>query len=298
MKYAWFPGCKIPYHLPQYGQASLAVCRALGLELLEPEFGCCGYPVRHISGDAAMLSAARNLALAHAAGASILTPCKCCLGNLRHAVYWLQRLEDVRQRVQGWLAREGLTLPPDLDRIAPRHLLTVLDQDVGAEAIAAAVRHPQRGVRVAAHYGCHALRPGHVTQFDNPLQPTVFERLVEATGATAVAWATRLDCCGSPLQGRNTVMALRLTRKKLLDARSAGADLLCTACTYCQLQLDGGRGALLAASPLDSPLDKAPPAVLYPQLLGTALGLAETETGLTRNATRWPSPQGDAPQCR
>ena len=283
MKFAWFPGCKIPYHLPQYGQASLAVCRALGLELVMPAFGCCGYPARHLDFEAGLFSAARNLALAHAVGAVILSPCKCCYGSLRHAIYWLQRLDDVRGRVRAWLARERLNLPQDLDHAAPHHLLTALDQLVGAPAIAAAVRLPLAGLRVAAHYGCHALRPGHVTQFDNPLQPTVFERLVEATGATAVAWATRLDCCGNPLQGRNTPMAQRLTRKKLLDARSAGADVLCTACTYCQLQFEGSHAEPSADSPLNI-LDKAPPAVLYPHLLGTALGLDEATLGMPRPA--------------
>ncbi|GAB7078827.1 CoB--CoM heterodisulfide reductase iron-sulfur subunit B family protein [Megalodesulfovibrio paquesii] len=290
MTYVWFPGCKIPYHLPRYGRASLAVFRALGVELLELEFGCCGYPARHLSVEASVLSAARNLALAHAAGATILTPCKCCFGNLRHAVYWLQRVDDLRRRVQTLLTAEGLALPPDLEQAAPRHLLTVLDQDVGAKTIASAVRHPLRGLRVAAQYGCHALRPGNVTRFDNPLQPTVFERLVEATGAVAVPWATRLDCCGNPLHGRNTAMALRLTRKKQQDARSAGAEVLCTACTYCQLQFDGCREELADSPAQDSPLDKAPPAVLYPELLGAALGLDEPETlqGLGRPAHHGP----------
>jgi heterodisulfide reductase subunit B len=54
---------------------------------------------------------------------------------------------------------------------------------------------------------------------------------------------------------------------KLADAREAGADWLCTACPWCQDQLapaapDGLR------------------VVLYPQVLGLALGLSPTALGL------------------
>lgn len=47
MKYAYFPGCKIPHHLPEYGSSMEAVCAVLDIELVKPEFNCCGYPVRH-----------------------------------------------------------------------------------------------------------------------------------------------------------------------------------------------------------------------------------------------------------
>lgn len=276
MKYALFPGCKIPWHLPQYGQAVRAVCSFLGLELVEMEFNCCGYPARHTSFEASMFAAARNLALAQEAGLPLLTPCKCCFGNLRHAQYWLARNTALRDKVQSMLAEEGLP-PPDDIRVV--HLLTALDQDVGAEAIRAAVTRPLQELRVAPHYGCHALRPGYVTGFDNPLAPSVFERLIEAAGACPVDWPLRLECCGNPLWGKNDEMAARLAVKKLLDASESGAELLCTACTYCQMQFDQYRDKL----PPTPGLAAAPPAVLYAQLLGLALGLDPKKLGLEQN---------------
>ncbi len=284
MKYAWFPGCKIPFHQPQYGEASVAVCRTLGIELVDIEMGCCGYPVRHQSFEASVLSSARNLALAAAEGLPILTPCKCCYGNLRHAAYWLERTPELRRLVDSWLAEEGLQLPGNAaDFPESVHLLTALDRDVGARIIADRVATPLTGLKVAAHYGCHALRPGNVTRFDNPLQPTIFERLVEATGATAVYWPMRLECCGNPLFGKDDRMALKLARKKLVDAKAAGAQVVCTACTYCQLQFDTHRELLHEHMPLEG----APASVLYPQLLGLALGLDREALGLQRNVTDW-----------
>ena len=130
----------------------------------------------------------------------------------------------------------------------------------GLDAIAAAVTVPQTGVNVAAHYGCHALRPSDVTRFDHPLAPTLFENLVRVTGATAVDWPRRLECCGQPVQDANPPLADRITRAKLDDAIQSGASMLVTACPYCHLRFTdfqaGGSTPPLAT-------------ILYPQLLGT-----------------------------
>ena len=224
MRYAYFPGCKIPYHLPQYGQATRSVCDALGIGLVDVEFGCCGYPVRHSSFEASMFTAARNFVLAAELGLPLLTPCKCCFGNLRHAVYWIRENRELRALVKSMLANEGLACPePEEMRVS--HLLTVLDQGVGPDKIRDAVKRPLSGVPVAAHYGCHALRPGYVTGFANPLSPRIFERLLQATGAAAVDWPQRLECCGNPLWGKNDAMAAKLATRKLVDARNAGRGL-------------------------------------------------------------------------
>lgn len=277
MRYAFFPGCKIPYHLPQYGRSVRAVCRALGIGLVDMEFNCCGYPVRHRSFEASMLSAARNMALADRAGLAILTPCKCCFGNLRQAAFWLEENRALRNTVNAMLAPEGLQWKPGTD---VAHLLTALDR-VGVPAIEQAATRPLDGLPVAAHYGCHALRPSRATRFDNPLDPTIFERLLRAVGAEPVDWPLRLECCGNPLWGKNDALAGELARRKLDDAARCGARVLATACTYCQLQFDVLRGEWTqGANSADWP-----PAVLFAQLLGLALGLDSGAVGLEDNVT-------------
>jgi len=139
---------------------------------------------------------------------------------------------------------------------------------------------------VACHYGCHALRPGNVTGFDDPLAPTLFERIIEALGGTAVEWDLRLECCGHPLRGRDDVISSALMRKKIEGARDAGADVIATACTYCQLQFDQERAQL----PMGDPIYKAPPAVLVSQLVGTALGLDPVLVALDKNHIPWLPP--------
>ncbi len=229
-----------------------------------------------------MYSAARNFALADKQGLTIMTPCKCCFGNLRHAAWWLRESPELAESLRRRLAAEGLKLPRNPEVV---HLLTALDAPdlgIGSDRIQAMALHPLRGFRVAAHYGCHALRPGHVTRFDNPLEPAIFERLLQACGATPVRWPLRLECCGNPLWGKNDELAAKLALRKLTDAAAAGAEALCTACTYCQLQFDTLRPRMAELLAPDA-LEQAPPAVLFPQLLGLVLGLGTRELGLERN---------------
>lgn len=269
MKYAYFPGCKIAHHLPAHGGSVEAVCARLNIDLVRPEFSCCGYPVRHESQDASVYSALRNLALAQNLGQDLMTPCKCCFGNFRHARHQIARDAALAARMKALLDAEGLDLP---DRVEARHLLQVVDDNL--ETVARIARHPLEQLRVACHYGCHALRPEAITHFDDPFAPTIFERLIGATGATSVPWELRLECCGQPLRGRDERLSGLLMDKKLASASASGADVLATACTYCQLQFEDA-----SARRPDAILP-----VLFPQLLGLALGIAPAELGLDPDA--------------
>ena len=85
MKFALFQGCKISFYLRDYGTSTRSVLLALGINLVDMEFNCCGYPIRHLHFLSFILSAARNLALAEREHLNIVTPCKCCYGNLKQA---------------------------------------------------------------------------------------------------------------------------------------------------------------------------------------------------------------------
>lgn len=268
MKYALFLGCKIPSRLPAYEASTRAVLGHLGITLVDLEFDCCGYPARNFSRDAFVVAAARNLALAERAALDVLTPCKCCFGTLRHAIRFLGEDAALRSRVTQALADEDLAWS---GRSEVEHLLPVLARKVGIDTLAAAVRAPPTGLRVAAQYGCHALRPSNVTRFDNPMAPTIFETLIRATGATPVDWPRRLDCCGDPTHEANAALSEHMTRAKIDDALESGAEVICTACPHCQLRFDavqaGTRGTSIRT-------------LLYTQLLGLALGLPAKSLGL------------------
>jgi len=268
MRYALFLGCKIPSQLPAYAVSTRAVLAQLGVTLIDLAFDCCGYPARNVSRDAFVLAAIRNLALAERAGLDVLTPCTCCFGTLRHAIRFQGEDAALGARVASALAEEGLAWS---GKTEVEHLLPLLSRKVGVGALAAAVRAPRTGLRVAAQYGCHALRPSNIARFDNPTAPTMFEALIRATGATPVDWPRRLDCCGDPLHQANAPLSEDLTRAKIDDALESGAEAICTACPHCHLRFtaveSGGT-------------DPALRTLLYTQLLGLAMGLPAASLGL------------------
>jgi heterodisulfide reductase subunit B len=278
MKFASFIGCNIPARVSQYADATEAVFEKLDIELVEfTEFNCCGYPVRNIDQRAFVLSAAKNLAVAEAAGLDIMAMCKCCFGSLKKAADVLSRDQDLKADVNAILAREKLHYEGHA-RI--NHLLTVLHRDVGLKNLKSLISKSYSGLQIAASYGCHALRPGKVTGFDDPVSPHLFDELVEITGAYSVDWTRKLDCCGAPLTGINDRLAMDMALKKLASAKEAGADFLCTACPYSHLQFDWVQGRMAADTGKWEPV--AP--VLYPQLLGLSMGLDAQALGLSKGS--------------
>lgn len=279
MLYSYFAGCKIPYYLPEYGNSALALLNEFDIGVVDLEFNCCGYPVRDINFLSFLLAGARNLALAEQKNTDIVTPCKCCFGSLKFVAYYLDQRKAIKDQIDTLLRPEGLKWQ---GRIQVKHLLTVLHEDVGVETLRAAVVNPLEGVKVAIHTGCHALRPGNVTQYDNPLAPAIFDDLVDLTGAESVFWSMSTECCGNPQWDKNRNLALKQTQRKLQNAKLAGADYVCTACTYCQLQFEHKNQSEIF--PHND--ERIIPSILISQLLGLSIGLKEDNLCLSDEIRR------------
>jgi heterodisulfide reductase subunit B len=270
VKFALFVGCCIPARLPAYEASARSLLAHFGVELVDLPFDCCGYRARSFSHDAFVFAAARNLALANRAGVDVLTLCGCCFGTLKLASRMLADDRELRDRVGSKLAAERLVTSP---ATTVEHVLSLLARRIGVGAIAAAVRSSCADMRVAAQYGCHVLRPSDVCGIDDPMNPTIFETLIRATGAMAVDWPLRLECCGDGVCAADATVALRMTRAKLADAKAAGADAICTACPHCHLRLEAE-----VTGPADSHAIRP---LLVTELLGLAMGLAPDRLGIT-----------------
>ena len=277
MEYALFLGCNIPARLNQYETSARAVLEKLGVGWVDiREFNCCGYPLRNIDFKVFLLSSARNLALAEKKNLDVMTLCKCCYGSLKKADYLMKENVSLKKEVNGTLEKEGLKYE---GRIAVKHLLSVLHKEIGIEAIKGKMAMTFKGLRIATHYGCHALRPSQVVGFDDPVAPSLFDQLVEATGAESVDWPMRLECCGAPLWGINDRLSTDLTLRKLADGKKSGADYVCAACPYCHIQFDKVQKMILSQTNVNHPL----PSILYTQLLGLSLGIDKKILGLEMN---------------
>ena len=277
MKFALFLGCTIPARVMQYESASRAILGALNVGVVDiKEFNCCGYPLRNINFKAFVLLSARNLALAEQDDLDIITLCQCCFGSLKKANHLLKEDALLRNEVNSHLEKEGLRYTGGIE---VKHLLQVLYHDVGIAAIQKEVKRMYEGLQIAAHYGCHVLRPSTVVQFDNPLSPMLFDQLIEITGAQSIYWPLRLECCGAPVRGINDELSLDLSRKKIEAGTGAGAAYLCVACPYCHLQFDTAQETQFA----DKRVGDRLPSILYPQLLGLCMGINENILGLEMN---------------
>ncbi len=276
MRHAIFLGCNIPARVQQYETSARAVLRQVDVQLVDiREFNCCGYPLRNTDQQAFLFSSAVNLALAENAGLDILSLCKCCFGSLKEAEHILKEEGDLQAEINRLLAQRGLkyTGKPQI-----KHLLSVLYHDVGLETIKSKISRQYNGFKIATHYGCHALRPSKITRFDDPVAPTIFDQLVEVTGARSVDWNAKLECCGAPVLGINDDLSMNLTDRKLANGKKAGADYLCSACPYCHLQFDTVQKMMVSQNGHD-PLAS----VLYTQLLGLCMGIDEKTLGIDMN---------------
>jgi heterodisulfide reductase subunit B len=277
MKYTLFLGCQIPVRVNHYDLSTRAVLSRLDVELVDiRQFNCCGYPMRNMDKKAFLLSSVRNLALAEKEGLDMLVLCKCCYGNLKKAEHLMKEDGNLQGEIKELLSENALKYE---GKVRVKHFLSVLYHDVGIEAIKSRISKRYKGVKIATHYGCHALRPSKITEFDDPVAPTLFDNLVEVTGAKSVDWTSKLECCGAPLMGINDDVSMDLTRKKLTDSAKAGADYLCTACPYCQIQFDTVQKMMVSNNGNGEHLAS----IIYPQLLGICMGIDEQSLGINMN---------------
>ncbi len=277
MKFALFLGCNIPARLNQYESSAREVLKKVDVGLVDiKEFNCCGYPVRNLDHKAFVLASARNLALAAKQNLNVISLCKCCYGSLKKADHLMKQDASLRAEINKILSKEGLQYNGDIE---VKHFLSVLYHDVGVDTLKNKIQKTFTDLNIATHYGCHVLRPSQIVDFDDPVAPSIFDQLVEVTGAKSIDWSMKLDCCGAPLWGVNDDLSMSLTEKKLENGKKAGANFVCTACPYCQMQFDTVQHKILSIRGTNGQL----PSLVYPQLLGLSMGIDSKLLGLKMN---------------
>ena len=102
------------------------------------------------------------------------------------------------------------------------------------------------------------------------------DELIAATGADAVDWPFKTECCGASLSMTNSEIVCRLTHKLLSMAQESGADCLAVACPLCQVNLDLRQADAVKAHGAFRPM----PVLYFTQLMGLALGLPQEALGI------------------
>ncbi len=274
--YSYFPGCSAEATAIGSELSNQAICQPLEIELIELEdWNCCGStPYGSLDKQESVLVAARNLALAEKTGLDLVTPCSSCFVTLYGANLELRENPRLMQRVNAALAVANLEYRGG---VRVRHLIEVLYNDVTSEVIAAKVKRPLNGLKVAPYYGCQLVRPDY--GFDDPESPQSLDHLVASLGAEAVPFALKNRCCGGSLIISEENMALGLIYKLLRNAKENGAECITTPCPLCQINLDAYQGKVNSKYGTNFAL----PVFFVTQLIGLALGIEPKSLGLNTN---------------
>lgn len=273
-RYLLFLGCAIPYRVSAYEISTRKVAEKLGVELVDmPDYNCCGLPIDPINHDIMLALAARNLCVAERQGLNIMTLCPGCAGTLRKVNKMLKEDKKMKEQVNGYLKEVGLEFKGIIE---VKHLIQVLAEDVGFDKIKGVVQKPLNPLKVAEHNGCHVLRPVKYIGFDDPENPTMLKRLIEATGAQCLDYLDETECCGAPIIGVNEKIPLQLARDKLSHIKAVGAQAMITVCPFCHTMFDTNQSRIERMFNETFGI----PVLHYPQLLGLAMGFSPDELAL------------------
>jgi heterodisulfide reductase subunit B len=255
-----------------------AIMPQLGVELVELEnASCCGTPVQSVNMFAALYLAARNLAVAEKTGLNdLLAVCNGCHLSFSEALHFLNNDAQLREKINALLKEEGLQLTGSLTLW---HTIDFLHDKVGEETIRKAVKKPLNGFKLAAHYGCHILRPSSLRTVDDPENPKKLDDLIEWLGTKSVSYPEKLDCCGAMLLLSHPDAAFTFSGLKLKAVQERGADALVVSCPSCQNMFDMRQKSAAATTGAKLNL----PVLYYSQLLGLAMGIPQEKLGLNLN---------------
>jgi len=274
MSYAYYPGCSAHSTARDMHESSLAVAKALGIELAEiTGWTCCGASAAHQTDRALAASlAAANLVLAKEMGLDMVVNCAACYNRSKTANYEVLNSPTMRESVA-----QALGQPYD-GSVAVRHFVEVLLKDIGLPKLRKSFHQSLNGLKVACYYGCYLVRPPEVTHFDDTESPTILENLVEAMGGESLDWSGKVDCCGGALNLTRTEITVQRSAAIIEMAQAAGADCIAVACPMCQTSLDLRQKDIEKATGKRYNL----PVVYITQLLGLCLGIQPKELGFNR----------------
>ncbi len=278
MKFAFYPGCIVQSEQYAYEISARRIFPKLGIQLIDVEgFSCCGYPLRNVSIPAWFYLTTRNLALAEKLGLDIFPLCNGCNLSFCEVKHYLEKDPALKERINSLLSIEGLEYTGKTKSV---HILQVLQEVIGIDKIQAAVKMPLVGLKLAAHYGCHALRPSRLEMPDDPEDPQSLEVIIEALGAKTEEYPERLDCCGQGLAMITGRTALTISGLKLRALQDHSFDGLVTVCPSCMKMFDAKQNAIRVST---KQKDLSMPVMYVTQMLGLSMGLSFDELAMNLN---------------
>jgi heterodisulfide reductase subunit B len=274
MRYASYPGCSSEHLASAYQDSLRQVADFFQIELSTvPDWNCCGATeYNSIDRLSAYALCARNLALVPEGSEQLVTPCSACYLNLKRTDFIMAENPDMNRDINLALSAGRLNYTPG--RFEIRHVLDMLINDVGLDAIGERVSSPLTGLRVAPYYGCMLVRPGN--GFDHPEYPVSMDRLLRALGAEVVDFSMKAYCCGGHMPHIKAMTGYEILRRILQDAEDKGSDIIVVACPVCQLNLEAYQEDVNKNFGTNFSI----PVMFFTQLMGLAFGMTHQALGI------------------
>lgn len=281
MRYAFYLGCATPVKALKYEISTRNLAKSLDIELVDiPEFNCCGFPVKSIDFFAAILMAARNLAIAEEKGMDIIGVCTGCVAILSEAKEYL-RDERLRDKVNEKL--RALGVKEYTGRVNVKHFARFLYEDYGINRMKEKIITSLEPLEVGVHYGCHYIKPSHAHgHFDAPSNPVTLDELLNITGAKTVDYPNKNLCCGLTIMGTAEDISFKLAAEKLECLSGRGVDAMVVACPSCCIAYENNQKLIGKRIGKEFNL----PVLYFTQVIGLALGLTEKDLGFEFNRVK------------
>jgi len=241
-EYSFYPGCS-----SQKGASSSnylisvnSMCEDLDIKLNTiPDWNCCSASIGYASGGELprMALSARNIALSeeHNPGQEIVATCAACWLATRETSERLKDNSDLMAETNEALAMAGLTLK---NETPIKHMVEVLIEDFGYEALGKKVKKPLEGIKIAGYVGCQTNRPFGIEgeSFENP---KYLDKLVETLGAEPVEnYDKKVQCCGGALAFSEPEKSQAMIKDIIEAAYDGGAEMIVTPCPVCQMNVE------------------------------------------------------------
>ncbi|MBF0181412.1 MAG: CoB--CoM heterodisulfide reductase iron-sulfur subunit B family protein [Magnetococcales bacterium] len=278
IQFAYYPGCAAQQVQKEADAAARAVARELGIVLHDmPRSTCCGaVSLRETKPAFSLAVAARILSEAEESGRHLVTICNTCLQTLTQANHRFKNEPELLEKINQVIVQAGVR--PYKATINVYHLLWVITDQLDPKTVKAKVVKPLNGLKVAPFYGCHNLRPAEIFDSKAGEEADHLDRLILLLGGRPVAYDGHDKCCGFHVMLSDKVEMRSMVAKNCLNAKDAGAELMITPCTLCDMSMGSFQ------KPAEQVAGKVIelPEMNFAQLIAVAFGLDESAAGLDR----------------
>lgn len=282
-EYSYYPGCT-----SQKGASSSnldksvqTLCEELDITLNEiPDWNCCGASVGYVEGGELprMTLSARNIALSekHHPDQDIVATCAACWLNTREAQ---ERINDnPRLKEETNIALQAVKLEYT-GKKKIRHMVEVLIEDFGYDALGSKVKKPLEGMKIAGYVGCQTNRPFGIDgeSFENPLY---LDKMVETLGGEPLyKYEKKVACCSGGLMFAEPEKGQALVKDIIESAYDNGAEMIVTPCPLCQMNVEVYQDEINAKYKTNFEI----PVMYYSQLMDVAFGRNAADAALDGN---------------